>query len=146
MANFADPAVAVLAYLLAQPDITALVGDRAHSPSLPPELSADMPVAVIVVKLISGGRSGAHFRSDIRPRIEVITYGVNDSEAYQLHMHIYDALQNIGLDGLEVWANTALQSAICTSQPGANLQKIGTNGWPYYSSLWLLATDYLPVA
>jgi hypothetical protein len=146
MANLADPAAAVIAYLLAQPGISDLVGTRAFSPDIPPEFSAIMPTAVITVKIISGGGVGAHYRSDFRPRIEVRTYGIDDLEAYQLAQHVYDALQTLGENGLEIRANTALQSAVCTSPPGVGLEKIGTNGWRHYSSLWLIATDYLPVS
>jgi hypothetical protein len=127
-----DPVVAVLDYLKADPDIAALVADRAFIQSLPEEEARHMPRACVVIRR-SGGRMPANHSQQIALRVDVRTYGRDSEEVSLLQGGVIRALQNLEPQDRE---NSRIYNLTMSSGP-SYAEEPDTN-WPFEFSVWML--------
>lgn len=102
----ADPTAAIAAYLLAQPELSAMVDDRVFRPELPRVQEKFMPRECIVVRRAGGytmyGRTNLPVAD---PRIDVLCYGGSRLSSENIAGEVVLALKAIER---VIWENTLL--------------------------------------
>lgn len=112
----ADPIVALIAYVVADPDVGAMVAERVFGDELPDREASSMPRAAVVLKVAGSsinveGDSKAAITSY---RVDAWSYGATPYSAGQLRSAVYGRLKELER---VVVANVLIHSAIRESGP-----------------------------
>ena len=88
-----DPLVAVRIFLLAESDITDLVGQRVYTLELPKEVTGDMATGAVVIKAGPGSMPGVGCAKLGTSNADVWSYGVSPQAAREISLVVYDKLK-----------------------------------------------------
>lgn len=123
-----DPVTAIVAFLRADAEVSALVGTRVFGGELPDAESVSMPRKAAVVSAI-GSPAGVGTRSLVEAgtvRMDVRSYGETPYEAIRVHWAVYEALKHMSRT---VQDGTLLHDAVIEGGP-LSLRDPDTD-WPF---------------
>lgn len=126
-----DIIAALITFLNADDDITALVNERIYAGELPRSETEYMPRKVVVLRY-SGGIEDNSFVPVARPRVDITSYGESYHEAGKVDRAVYTALKAMDRQTTD----TVLLHGVALSGGPIMLKDPQTN-WPYQ---WRSAT------
>jgi hypothetical protein len=135
-----DALGALVAYLLAQPEVGAEVGTRVYGQTLPNEDADHMPRKCIVIRNAGGPGSPNTVRLE-NGRFDVWSYGLNFDESGELRRVVYEALMAIDRT---VQGDTLIHAA--TPVSGVISVKDPEGQWPVDIETWSVLTATTAVA
>lgn len=139
-----DPITAVQAFLRADADLVALLGDAAlvTTRKVQKAAAALMPRKQVVIKPVPGPGDRGRVELGLR-RVDVWSYGETEFEAAQLDRAVHHALKD--LDRRIVSGDALLHDAIFETGPLESVDSELSNA-PYHLSTWLIAASEVAVA
>lgn len=130
-----------VAFLRAQPGVTAITGNRVFAEELPESEHHLMPRAAIVVSSAGGGLLGNSNRFGDR-RVDVICYGASPMKARQLHNEIRAALKGLVRQVVTDSASTKVLLHWARISADGRVGRDPNTDWPVCGSSWqILAAD-----
>jgi hypothetical protein len=135
-----DPIAALINFLKADQDVSALAGNRIFGASLPPGEAASMPRACVVIQK-AGGFGQASYQQVYRQRVDVRTYGRTAAEISELQLCCQRALNELWRRGQS--GEAMLLSA--TQETAANQGVEAQTRWQFEFSVWTVLTHYSEV-
>lgn len=137
MTRAPDMIDALRRYLLADPDVSELVGTRVFGGELPSGQASSMPRHAVVIRYSGGGSLGGGHQEYSDKRVDVRCYGSTIYEADRLWRSVGPALQALQR---EVHADCLLHWARRGGGP-IDLRDPDTD-WPFIFSSWqVLSSD-----
>lgn len=124
----AEPIAAIVALMLDDGAVTALVGRRVFAVELPETENQKMPRACVVLRRAGGGAVGPGARSYVDwtvTRIDAFCYGKTPLEAIRMHAAVERVFAELDRT---VIADTLLHNAVITGGP---VDDRNEEGWPY---------------
>lgn len=131
---------ALLLYLRAQPEITALTNTRIYGIELPASEAQHMPRACLVVRF-AGGVGPPYGVALMTPRVDVWHYGSSPSQAQELWRRVYTALNAMSR---EVQNGTLLHAAQESMGPMSTREP--DTDWPVVLESWQILASTVAVA
>lgn len=128
----ADPIAAILTYLKADPDVTALATTRIFGAELPQTLAGVMPKQAIVVRY-AGGFGLFQQQLVSSWRIDVWAYGETPHQASLLSRTVHGRLKTFTpqmIDGIKIYTIQESAGPISIREPDTT--------WPAVISSWLI--------
>lgn len=127
-----DPIAAIRAFLLADPDVSGLVGARGYGGELPPSSVAGMPLYTLLVRPAGGGLMGAgDYGLSTDTRVDLFCYGPTPRDGLYLWRAVRHAMRRmhrtLQTDVLLHWAKES---------GGPNTLREQDTEWPLTLSSW----------
>lgn len=138
MSAAVDPIAAIIAVLLADPDVAALVSMHVFGGEVPETLNATMPLDCVVVKAAGGpGSPGGGFQDYGQSRLDFFCYGPTPNASWAVYLAVFHALKQMHR---QKSAGVLLHSADCVSKGASGRDPV--KQWPLtLTSFLVLASE-----